>query len=256
MGVVLLVRICIDEQIYDIDGILFDKDGTLLDFHTLWMEWSKDIIDAICLKMNLQQVHQKEMATSIGVDWQEDSWDVEGPLAIGTTQDLITLLAHQLYVLNIPWNTAFKLVTDTFIEVNRLDNWKKRVKEMPGLKRFVKKCYERNLHLGVVTSDDHEYAVKHLKQLGIHSYFQAFIGGDQVTHGKPFPESAELACAQMNVNPRRMLVIGDSDGDMVLGNNIRAMANIGVVSNTNETKHFHHADHLIRSYDEITFDEK
>lgn len=247
-----MAHIYIDEKSYDIDGILFDKDGTLLDFRSLWIDWSKDIITHICSEVNVDDGLGEKLSASIGVDWQTGNWDVEGPLAIGTTQDLISILAHQLYQTEIPWNAAFTLVTNVFAKVNAQDDWQNRIKEVSGLISFLKKCQTHQLKLGVVTSDDYEHATKHLNALGIDCYFAAIVGGDQVTNGKPFPESAEVACAKMEINTNRTIVIGDSDGDMILGKNIEAKANIGVIQESNETAHFLHADHLIHSYHSIT----
>ena len=249
-----MAHIYLDQESYDVDGILFDKDGTLLDFRSLWIDWSKDIILHICSEIKIGDDQEKQLSASIGVDWETGNWDVKGPLAIGTTQDLIAILAHQLYQANIPWNTAFALVTNVFTKVNKKDSWKNRVKEVPGLIRFLKRCRNHQLKLGVVTSDDYSHAVQHLKSLEIDSFFTAIIGGDQVTRGKPFPEAAEKACEKMGLNPRRSIVVGDSDGDMVLGNNIGSKANVGIIQESNETDHFLHADHLIHTYDAISLD--
>lgn len=250
-----MTHIYIDQKNYEIDGILFDKDGTILDFRSLWIDWSKDIIQHICSEVQVGNNVEEQLSTAIGVDWKTGDWDVKGPLAIGTTQDLIAILAHQLYQASLPWNEAFALVTNVFAKVNEKDSWKNRIKEVPGLVRFLKECRDHQLKLGVVTSDDYSHAVQHLEALGIDSYFTAVIGGDQVSRGKPFPESAEKACVKMGLDPHRCLVVGDSDGDMILGNNIGAKANIGVIQESNETDHFLHADHLIHTYDAFSFDE-
>lgn len=250
-----MAHLYIDQKSYEIDGILFDKDGTLLDFRSLWIDWSKDIIHHICSEIKTDNVQEEQLSLAIGVDWKTGNWDVKGPLAIGTTQDLIAILSHQLYQAKIPWNTAFALVTNVFTEVNKKDSWKHRVKEVPGLSAFLKKCRAHQLKLGVVTSDDYRNAVQHLETLEMDTHFTAIIGGDQVTRGKPFPEAAEKACEEMGLDPRRCIVIGDSDGDMMLGNHIGAKANIGIIQEFNDTDHFLHADHLIHTYDAISLDD-
>lgn len=250
-----LVHIYIDQKSYDIDGILFDKDGTLLDFRSLWIDWSKDIIRHICAEVNMGNDGEKQLSDSIGMDWHTGDWDVKGPLAIGSMQELIIILAHQLYQSGIPWNTAFALIVNIFTKINEKDKGKNHIKAVPGLSNFLKKCQKLQLKLGVVTSDDHNHAVKHLKSLGIDSYFTAIIGGDQVSRGKPFPEAAEKASEKMELDLHRSIVFGDSDGDMILGNNIGAKASIGIIQESNETDHFVHADHLIHTYDTLTLED-
>jgi len=246
-----VARIYIDDKTYDIDGILFDKDGTLIDFGSLWIDGSREVIRHISREVSTTNMIEEKLASSIGFDWNSGNWDVKGPLAIGTGNDLIAVLAHQLYQLNFAWNDAYALVAKVLLKANEKSDWKGSVKEVPGLSSFLDLCQKHQLKLGVVTSDDHANAVEHLQSLEIDHYFSSIIGGDQVSYGKPFAESGEKACAEMGLNPKRCIVIGDSDGDMILGNNIGAKANIGIIQPSNETSHFHHADHLIHTYESI-----
>src|SRR5699024_10993835 len=158
-----------------------------------------------------------------------DKWDIKGHLAIGTGSDLIAVIAHQLYQLKFEWNDAYALVANVLVKANEKSDYKDCVKEVNGISSFLDLCKKHRLKLVDVTSDDHANAVEHLQSLEIDHYFSTIIGGDQVSYGKPFAESGEKACAEMGLNPKRCLVVGDSDGDMILGNNIGAKANIGII---------------------------
>src|SRR5699024_12671648 len=117
--------------------------------------------------------------------------------------DLIAVLAHQLYQLNFAWNDAYALVAKVLVKANDKTDWKGSVKAVPGLSSFLDLCQKHRLKLGIVTSDDHASAVEHLQWLEIDHYFSSIISGDQVTYGKHIAESGENACSDIGSNPTR-----------------------------------------------------
>lgn len=243
-------------QTYDIDGILFDKDGTLLEFGSLWVDWADELLSTVVSAARLPSSGKNKLANAIGFDAEAKSWDPEGPLCIGSLDDLITILSFRLYENGMPWNQSLELVTNVYTEIDKRNDWDKDIKPVSGLKNFLDKAQASNLKLGVVTSDNHSQAIQHLKALNIDLYFNSVIGHDQVIRGKPFPDMVEKACDQLNMQPERTLIIGDSDGDMMLGKKSDMLASIGIVSEPNSpSDHLINADHVIRNYDDITIDE-
>src|SRR5699024_7385732 len=97
---------------------LFDKDGTLIDFGSLWIDWSREVIRHISREVSTTSMIEEKLASSIGFDWNSGNWDIKGPLAIGTGSDLIAVLAHQLYQLNFACNDAYVLVTNVLVKAN------------------------------------------------------------------------------------------------------------------------------------------
>src|SRR5699024_2557334 len=98
-----VAQIYIDDETYDIDGILLDKEGTLIVVCSLWIDLSREVIRYISREVSTTSMIEEKLASSIGFDWNSGNWDVKGPLAIGTGSDLIAVLAHQLYQLNFAW---------------------------------------------------------------------------------------------------------------------------------------------------------
>ncbi|NIS34482.1 MAG: hypothetical protein GWN79_19860, partial [Actinobacteria bacterium] len=44
----LAVRVGMDGRTFDVDLVVFDKDGTLIDFHGLWDTRCRDAIERLC----------------------------------------------------------------------------------------------------------------------------------------------------------------------------------------------------------------
>lgn len=247
-----MARLTINNQTYEIDGILFDKDGTLLDFRSLWVNWAQEFITSIVSTAKLTERERGTLSQSIGFQYNEKRWDPTGPLCIGSLNDLISILSLHLYQNGFAWDEALEIVMDAHDDTNQKDDWKDSIKTVSGLRQLLTQAKASSLKLGVVTSDNHRQAIKHLKALKIDLYFKSVIGHDQVERGKPYPDMVEKACEQLDLKPKRALIIGDSNGDMVLGKKSGTVASIGIVSEpTITTSHLKNADHIIRSFDDL-----
>lgn len=248
-----MAKLTIKNQTYEVDGILFDKDGTLLDFRSLWVNWAQEFIASIVSAAKLTEKERDLISKSIGFQYQQNSWDPEGPLCIGSLDDLITISSLHLYQNGMPWDEAVEIVIDAHAKIDEQINWEQSIKPVSGVHELLNQAQACSLKLGVVTSDNHGQAVKHLKALEIDSYFNSVVGHDQVERGKPYPDMVEKACRELSLRPERTIVIGDSDGDMILGKKSDTLASIGIVSEpTNTTNHLKNADHIIRNYKDVT----
>jgi phosphoglycolate phosphatase len=241
-------KLSINNQEYEIEGILFDKDGTLLEFGSLWINWTKKFIDLIYQTSEID-CDKDTLARSLGFSYKNESWDPKGPLAIGSLQDIISILSKELYEVGIPWNEAFKIVTESYEKLDNEFDWRSSVKPVNGLVDFLEKASKQSVKMGVITSDNYDRAVNQLKVLGIEHYFSVILGHDSVHKGKPFTEMVEKACKELSINPEKTIIIGDSNGDMLLGKNSNSLSSIGIVSRKDQlSDHLINADQIIRDY--------
>ena len=242
--------VTINEHKYDIDCILFDKDGTIMDF-TLWIRWAEELVNLIGKS---DHSYDKDLlAQALGFSYNQQTWDPEGPLAIGSSTDLLTILASGLYQQKVPWNHAYQVVNDAFHKLEDSFVIEEHVKPIHGLTTFLEQAKVHDIKMGVVTSDNYNKAVDHLNALGIKHYFSTIIGHDLVQQGKPYPDMVFQACEQLQVKPEKTLIIGDSNGDMILGKQSGTMASIGIVAvPTMETAYLKDADSIINNYEAIT----
>ncbi|QHS23785.1 HAD family hydrolase [Virgibacillus sp. MSP4-1] len=242
-------EVTIDKRHYEIDGILFDKDGTLLDFAELWLHWARQWMNNLIEDVQEVELDVSVLGSTIGLDLDQNMWDPAGPLAIGSMDDLDTLLSFCLYEKGIPWNEATAIVVHNRESADTSIKLEDCLKPIKGLTTFLDQLHSASIPLGVVTSDDTGRARDHLDGLGISDYFGCVIGHDAVQRGKPFPDMALKACEQLQIQPEKTLIVGDSNGDMVTGKNANLLAGIGIVSNEIQTSsHLKEADHLIRNY--------
>jgi HAD superfamily hydrolase (TIGR01509 family) len=80
---------------------------------------------------------------------------------------------------------------------------------LPGAVETVRRLTAR--HLGAVVSGSSRAEVEAvLRALGVLDCFRFFLGAEDTSRGKPFPDGYQLAAARLDVDPATCLVIEDS----------------------------------------------
>ncbi len=246
----------VNNQIIPCKGILFDKDGTLLDLLATWGTWAEIVLRG--MEDHLTVIGTGfvgDMAQVLGT--QHDAagkllgYDPAGPLTMATEEESYGILAWQLYAAGVPWNEAITRVKSITKEAMNELRKRRYAKPLPGLLSFLQQCTEASLKLAVVTSDGAKTTKEHLEWLGIDRYFDTVVTRDRVTNGKPAPEMAELACHELGLIPEEIVIIGDSNADMQLGKGAGLLCTIGISANGNDQSHLFDADIIISDFNEL-----
>lgn len=79
----------------------------------------------------------------------------------------------------------------------------------PGAQDLLEAVADAGLPMALVTATHRRLTILALNTIGAHR-FQAIVCGDEVTHGKPFPEPYLRAASLLGVAPGDCLVIEDS----------------------------------------------
>lgn len=220
---------------HPISAILFDKDGTLLQFVSLWGSWGECFLEQFTRKLEQRGLRFPEQHLSSLLGTVHDAagkitdYDRNGPLAMGTMSDLYAILSWQGYSLGLSWAEAVELVDSCRQAADAMLEQSRPVRPLPGLVPFLDACAAQGIPMAVVTADETAAAESHLRWMGIRQYFTAVIGTDQVERGKPFPDMALLACQRLGVSPAEAAVIGDTNGDMRMAKAAGAAVAIGIV---------------------------
>ncbi|MFM9279310.1 HAD family hydrolase [Paenibacillus jiagnxiensis] len=235
----------------EIDAILFDKDGTLLQFLPLWGTWAgvmTSLMTDSIQALGKDTEFAPESLLGVELDGQKRvvGYDLGGPLSIASIPEIEGALAWQLYNRGMPWNQAMQRVREIRSAADEELKRERPVVPLPGLSSFLSRCSAAGLPLAVVTADQTAEAAKHLQWLGVADCFKAIMGRDQVVNGKPSPEIVYKACELLGVQPARTVLIGDTAGDMQTGR----LADVGLTIGIGKEVH-EEADVMICSYDEL-----
>jgi phosphoglycolate phosphatase len=83
----------------------------------------------------------------------------------------------------------------------------------PGVVSALADWQGRGLKLACVTNKPEAFARELLREKGLADFFPWVIGGDSVARKKPDPMPLQHACEQMQTQPARTLMVGDSSND-------------------------------------------
>lgn len=199
-----------------IKGLLFDKDGTLFDFHKTWGVWCSKAIDDLAEDNDAVAA---QLADVLGFDRVNAKFHPDSSVIAGTLEDLVTLV-HSVF----PDRERASVHQEMLASATDVP-MVAAVPLIPLLDDF----RARSLKLGVATNDAEGPARSHLEQAGILGYFNFIAGYDSGHGGKPEPGMLLAFANQMGLNPTEVAMIGDSTHDLHAGL-AAGMVRVGVLT--------------------------
>ncbi|WP_026883683.1 HAD family hydrolase [Clostridium akagii] len=236
----------------EIKGILFDKDGTLLDFNSIWIPAAEYLVDNIISRYFTQcgNIIRKKLLYSIGVEDGEAKGT--GILASGTAFDISEAFINILELNNTTFfrKEILELVSGSlneFVENNKYD-----IIPTANLSNLFIKLKKMNISIGLATSDGIISTEYCLKELNIFQYFD-FIGtSDGKYPSKPSPVLLQKFCEVTGLKEKEVAIVGDTVIDMEFARNAQVGMAIGVLSGTSSIEELSElADLVYTSVDDI-----
>jgi phosphoglycolate phosphatase len=186
-----------------IDGLLFDKDGTLFDFRVSWGGWAKGFLSRIARDAE----HARRLGQAIGFDPETGRFAPDSPVIAATAADIAAAL-----VVELPGVTVAELTDRIDASASQAP-----MSEAVPLRPLLSALRGRGLRLGVATNDSEAPARQHLANHGITDCFD-FIAGYDSGHGaKPGPGMCLAFASQLGLDPARVAMVGDSRHDLEAG---------------------------------------
>lgn len=186
-----------------IDGIVFDKDGTLFDFRLSWGRWTGDLLRALSPDPTLQTV----LGDAIGYDMATGSFAPDSPVIAATPREIAKCLLPHLA------GQSLQALVD---QMNTLSAATEMSPAVP-LEPLLSALRSRGLKIGLATNDTEAPARAHLGAAGITHLFDFVCGCDSGYGGKPAPGQLLAFAAAFNLDPARVAMVGDSHHDLLAG---------------------------------------
>lgn len=166
----------------NIEGAVFDLDGTLLDSSWVW-----------------EKVDEKFLGDR-GFQVPDDYVDEISPLGA----ERAAVYTIERFGLNEDKDDIVR----EWIEMAKKE-YATEVVCKPYAKEFLEELQKLNIKMAVATSSDRELFMKTLEREGILKYFQKIVTVDEVERGKGYPDIYEEAARRIKVNPHKCLVFED-----------------------------------------------
>ncbi|TGT86438.1 MULTISPECIES: HAD family hydrolase [unclassified Mesorhizobium] len=206
----------------DIKGILFDKDGTLVDFNATWL----DVADFMAMDAaDGDRWKADRLLAAAGFDFANRRFKPDSIFASGTNLDVVELWFPRLS------NEDQMLAVARFNEITSVQGSAMAV-ALPDIVDTLALLYKRSYRLGVATNDSTSGAEKTLVTLGVAQLFVAAYGYDAVANPKPAPDTIQAFCDLTGLKPSEIAMVGDNRHDLEMARAGGCGLAVGVLSGT------------------------
>lgn len=203
-----------------IKAVLFDKDGTLVDFERTWLA----VAEAMALAAARGDRAEADRLLDLsGFDRARRCFLPDSVFAAGTNAEIVALWYPGMSPVEQRERT---LAFNVFTAVEGAA----RAVALPGVTEAIGKLHESGLRLGVATNDSTEGARLTLAALGLAEKFDAAYGYDAVANPKPAADPVHAFAAATGLSPEAILVAGDNGHDMAMARAAGAGLAVGVLS--------------------------
>ncbi|MEZ2129406.1 MULTISPECIES: HAD family hydrolase [unclassified Sinorhizobium] len=204
-----------------IAGILFDKDGTLLDYDASWLPVNRELAriaaggdcalaDGLLLAcgMNPETGYIVPDSLLAAGNTRQIS---EGLVAAGSRMDVDELTSRL--------DTLFADAAQFSVPVTDLASYFQRL-------------HAKGYKLGVASSDNERSIRQTAERFGFAEYVDYIAGYDSGLGTKPDPGMVFGFCAATGLTPSQVAVVGDNNHDLHMGRNAGAGLKIAVLTGT------------------------
>ncbi|WP_439273789.1 HAD family hydrolase [Pseudochrobactrum sp. HB0163] len=203
-----------------IRAILFDKDGTLVDFNRTWFAIS-------CELARRSAAGDDTLARSLleagGYDWESERFRANSAIAAGTIEDIVALW-H-------PHDSAEQRRERVAeYDIYGVEEGAKQAVAVEALTQTLQALRKAGFVLGIATNDSEAGARATAAALGISDLFSGFVGYDTAARAKPHADPLLHFAAEIGVTPAEVAMVGDNPHDLECARAAKAGLAVGVLT--------------------------
>jgi phosphoglycolate phosphatase-like HAD superfamily hydrolase len=218
----------VNQHVFEVDMVVFDKDGTLVDFDHLWGQKVRVAVSALAQELDLAAELSADLYAYLGYDAGRNLTAGGGPLAVASMAKLNTIVAAVLYRNGVAWERAESMVDRLFAPPMLAIPGPESVRAQGDVHGTMLRLTQAGVKIGVVTSDNRAGTLAGLSILGVADLVTIVVCGDDDLPDKPAPEAMWHIAAHVGCSPQRIMMVGDTTSDMRFGRNAGVCCNIGI----------------------------
>ncbi|MDD9884139.1 MAG: peptide-methionine (R)-S-oxide reductase MsrB [Gammaproteobacteria bacterium] len=240
-----------------IKGILFDKDGTLVDFNRTWLQPYRRAAAYLQSRFGAA-ADADELLARGGFVAESNTWRPDSPLASGSNAGIFDCWAT---VIGAPITGETLRAVEAILKLPP-DGYAPAVDDLAGLLVELRACdggggdgdgddddgdTGGGIKFGVATMDIAANAERMLRAAGVAQLFDFVCGADSGYGVKPAPGMARAFCDTCNLAAAQVMVVGDSPKDLAMGENAGAAFSVGVLTGAHTAADLARADRVLNS---------
>ena len=209
--------------------VIFDKDGTLVDFTATWVPLIRSRVQFLLEALGRDGDLETFLLRSWGIDPLSGSVDPRGPCPVSPRSEEIVIGTMALYQKGYPWDEAKQWVMKAFDQADATTNRKTLLRPVDGIQTLLRRLKRDGYSLALATSDERRDTEVVLSSLGLETLFDALVCAGEVNPPKPHPEAILTLCHRLSIPPGETIFIGDTVTDMIMGKRAQVALTIGIV---------------------------
>ena len=229
------------DKLNKIAGILFDKDGTLLDYDASWLPVNRELAS---IAARGDEALADKLLAACGMDPVTGHIVPDSLLAAGNTRQISEGLVAAGSTVEVG-----ELTTQLDALFSRAADLSVPVTDLSG---FFRRLHERGYKLGVASSDN-ERSIRHIAtRFGFIDYIDYIAGYDSGFGTKPEPGMVLGFCEATGLRPEQVAVVGDNNHDLHMGHNAGVGLKVAVLTGTGSLESLMAAsDHCLNDITEL-----
>lgn len=226
--------------------IVFDKDGTLIDFDYMWAAWVTEL--ARRLDSSSGRILSPSLFRAFGYDPVSAHVDPHGALAVRSMYALRRLVVDVILGDGIDGVRSEVIAAEAW----HLPDPISLARPLADLPRVFRTLVLRGTKCAVATSDDREATLATLQALEIAPFVSAVICADDGLPIKPAPDTVLHLCEALKIVPTSTVVVGDAVADLEMGRAAGVGLVVGVLSGVSSRENLSpYADLIISTVAEL-----
>ncbi|MBF6606162.1 MAG: HAD family hydrolase [Chloroflexi bacterium] len=204
--------------------VVFDKDGTLIDFTAMWGGWAIGLADR--LEAATDRPIRGPLYEAFGIDGVSGQILPHGLLA---ATSMAVLRGVALDLLEVGGTTRSR-ATAVLEEAWRPPDPVALARPLADLGALFEALRSAGARIGIATSDDRGPTLRTLDALGIAGLVDAIVCADDGVAVKPAPDMIVELCRVVGVPATETAIVGDTIADLRMGRAAGVRTCVGVLS--------------------------
>ena len=239
----------------NIDGVLFDKDGTLSHSEPLLIDLAeRRIRTSVALwKDTKGRLDSDQLASTLqrAYGLQVNGLCPGGTLAVAARQDNLTSTATVFCLLGCTWPEALSLAQQSFNLVDQdLEHASRTSALLPHAETLLQGLKAAGVRNAVISNDTTSGIQEFLRHHHLSATIEAVWSADDLPR-KPDPKAVELLCQQLDLDPNRCALIGDAETDLQMAKQAGIGCVIGFTGGWALRPELPSADHLLETWSNL-----
>lgn len=230
--------------------VIFDKDGTLIDFQSTWSPWVTAL--ATSLEVDCDFDVSRRLYDVMGYCDKTDTISDSSLLAYASMDRIKEEIKILLLEGGVEKDDVDALLRKCWSEGHANNTSRPYpTTDLPVLFTWLRQA---GIKVAVCTSDSRASTESALRKLQVRKFIDAVVcSDDENMEAKPSPRGVLKICADLGVHPLETVVVGDTTADMLMAKSAGVGLILGVLTGIGTEKELaNYADVIINNVETIT----